>query len=416
MRPAVTLLLGLFALTILAPAAPSAPAGAAPLCLVQDGQGIAAVRVGMGEAEMLRLLGPPAGQTSGGPSEVTYAFSGVVGQVTVVSGVVRRLATRHPTCITARGVRVGDGEAAVRAAYQQAPGSVRVHSGSMVRLLYPFDGVAFLLSSGAVVLIEVFLAEPLSRAAPQAAAAEVAPAPPKTPAGVALQGVSGRLEDSTFVVSGSVVNSGAPVAVFVEIALLDADGGRLAEASGAVFPNPVGPGRTGSFQERIAVAAVVARFTVTVRAMNPPHRVLAEATQEVGEVAQFAGMLDRMIDVAVLPPAPGRPAGSAVAVTNRSPLRITGLSLEVTLRGVCRNVTQPPAPLPTVPPQPTPAPTVVRFTVTRTETVQLPVLGPRARAEVSIGTQGRGPCEGANSQWTVTWRVLAGSVQAAEGR
>jgi len=415
MRPAVTLLLGLFALTILAPAAPSAPAGAAPLCLVQEGRGIAAVRVGMDEAEMLRLLGPPAGQTSGGQGEVTYVFSGVVGQVTVVSGVVRRLATRHPTCVTARGVRVGDGEAGVRAAYQQAPGSVRIDSGSMVRLLYPFDGVAFLLSSGAVALIEVFPAEPLSRAAPKTAA-EVAPAPPKTPARVSLQGVSGRLEDSTFVVSGSVVNGGAPVAVFVEIALLGADGGRLAEASGAVFPNPVGPGRTGSFQERIAVAAVVARFTVTVRAMNPPHLVLAEATQEVGEVAQFAGMLDRMIDVAVLPPAPGRPAGSAVAVTNRSPLRITGLTLEVTLRGVCRNVTQPPAPLPTVPPQPTPAPTVVRFTVTRTETVQLPVLGPGARAEMSIGTQGRGPCEGANTQWTVTWRVLAGSVQAAEGR
>ncbi len=415
MRPAVAFLLGSLAVTLLSPSAPSVPAGAVPPCPVQEGKGIAAVRVGMDEVEMLRLLGPPAGQTAVAPGEVTYVFSGVVSQVTVVSGVVRRLATRHPACVTQQGVRVGDGEAAVRTAYQQAPGSVRTQSGGLVRLLYPFDGVAFLLSGGAVVLIEVFRAEPLSRAAPRAAAAEATPPPPQTPTGVALREVTGRLEGSTFVVSGSVVNSGAPVAVFVEIALLGADGGRLAEVSAAVVPNPVGPGRTGSFQERTAVAAVVARFTVTVRTMDPPHRVLAETTQQVEEVAQFAGLLDRMVDVEVLPPAAGRPGGSAVAVTNRSPLRITGLSLELTLRGVCRNAVQPPAPLPTAAPQPAPTPRVVRFTVTRTEMVQLPVLGPGARVEVSIGTGGRGPCEGANTQWTVSWRVLAGSVQA-EGR
>ncbi|MDR7465537.1 MAG: hypothetical protein QN152_03590 [Armatimonadota bacterium] len=415
MRPAVTLLLAALTLTLLAPAAPSAPAGPAA-CLVQDGQGIAAVRLGIDEAKMLRLLGPPAGRTAGASGEVIYTFPGVVSQVTAISGVVRRLATRHPVCVTAKGVRVGDGEATVRAAYQQAPGSVRTQSDGVVRLLYPFDGVGFVLIGGAVALIEVFHAQPLSRAAARAPAGEATPAPPQAPAGVTLQEVTGRLEDSTFVVSGSVANSGAPIAVFVEIVLLGADGSRLAEVSAAVIPNPVGPGRTGSFQERVPVTTVVARFTVTVRTMNPPHRALAELTQQVGEVAQFAGMLDRLIDVAVLPPAAGRPGGSAVAVTNRSPLRITGLALELTLRGVCRNLVQPLAPLPTVPPQPAPTPTVVPFTVTRTEMVQLPVLGPGARVEVSIGTQGRGPCQGANTQWTVTWRVLAGSVQAAEGR
>lgn len=412
MRPPVVLILTTLLLPLLAPAAPALLVSAAPPpCLVEEGQAVGAVRLGMDQAEMLRLMGSPVGQVAGGqPRETIYLFSAAVSQVTVVGGQVRRVATRHPSCATNQGVHIGDSEATVRAAYDRAIGSVRTQSGGLVRLVFPFNGIEFVFTGGKLSLMEIFRAEAVPvaapRATPTAAAAE----------GVVIRSVTGRLEGSTFVVSGSIGNSGDPVAVFAQIALLATDGRRLAETTATVFPNPVGAGRVGNFQERIPVTDVVAKFTVTVRTMNPPNRVLAETTQEVKDVAQFSGMIDRLIDVTVLEPTSGRPSGTVVAVANRGALRISGLALDLDMRGVCRNLVQPPAPSPTVPPLPVPTPTFRQFVVQRKESVQIPVLEPNARVEVSIGTQGRGPCEGFNAEWTVTWRVVAGKVETAEGR
>src|SRR3972149_3913312 len=67
MRPAVPLILAGLLFGLLASVFPSLPAGAAPpSCLVQEGQAIGAVRLGMDLPEMLRLMGSPIGQGAGG--------------------------------------------------------------------------------------------------------------------------------------------------------------------------------------------------------------------------------------------------------------------------------------------------------------------------------------------------------------
>ncbi len=402
MRPAVALILAtiVFPLISSSSAAPLVSAAPSP-CLVQEGQAIGAVRIGMDQGEMLRLMGSPTGQVVGGrPLETIYLFAASVTQVTVVGGQVRRVATRDPSCATSQGVRIGDSEAKVRTAYERAIGSARAQSAGLIRLVFPFNGIEFIFTGGKVSLMEVFRAEALPVAAPLATPTAAAAA-----AGVTIQSVTGRLEGTTFVVSGSISNSGDPIAVFTQIVLLGSDGRRLAESAGTVFPNPVSPSRVGNFQERIAVNDVVARFTVTVRAMDPPNRVLAETTQEVKDVAQFSGMLDRLIEVTVLGPTAGRPSGTVLAVTNRSAFRISGLVLDLEMRGVCRNLVQPPG-------LPAPTPTFTQFTVNRKATAQVPVLAPNARVEVELGLGDRGPCVGMNAHWTVTWRVAAGRVEA----
>ncbi len=405
MRPAVALILAalVLPLTSSSSAAPLVSAAPSP-CLVQEGQAIGAIRIGMDQAEMLRVMGSPTGQVVGGqPLETIYLFAASVAQVTVVGGQVRRIATRDPSCATSQGVRIGDSEARVRAAYDRAIGSARAQTAGLIRLVFPFNGIEFIFTGGKVSLMEVFRAEALPLAAPRATSTAAAAA-----AGVTIHSVTGQLEGTAFVVSGSISNSGDPIAVFAQIVLLGADGRRLAESAGTVLPNPVSPNRVGNFQERIAVNDVVARFTVTVRAMDPPNRVLAETTQEVKDVAQFSGMLDRLIEVTVLSPTAGRPSGTVLAVTNRSAFRISGLVLALDMRGVCRNEVQPPV----IPGLPTPAPTFTRFVVTRKATAQVPVLAPNARVEVELGLGDRGPCVGMNAQWTVTWRVTAGKVEA----
>src|SRR3990170_2613066 len=203
MRPAVPLILAGLLFGLLASVFPSLPAGAAPpSCLVQEGQAIGAVRLGMDLPEMLRLMGS----------------------------------------------RIGDGEARVRAAYDRAVGMLRAGSGALIRLVLPFNGIEFVLTGWKVSLIEVFRAEVLPVAA---ALAHATPAPGSAAEGVVIRSLTGKMEGTSFVVSGSDSNSGTPVALYVQIVLLAGDGRRLAGTTAPPHPHPVGGGGPGPVAERI---------------------------------------------------------------------------------------------------------------------------------------------------------------------
>jgi len=398
MRPAVPLILAGLLFGLLASVFPSLPAGAAPpSCLVQEGQAIGAVRLGMDLPEMLRLMGSPIGQVAGGQRQETiYVFAGPLSQITVVGGQVRRLATRHGSCVTAAGVRIGDGEARVRAAYDRAVGMLRAGSGALIRLVLPFNGIEFVLTGGKVSLIEVFRAEVLPVAA---ALAHATPAPGSAAEGVVIRSLTGKMEGTSFVVSGSVSNSGTPVALYVQIVLLAGDGRHLAETTAPLYPNPVGGGRQGTFEERIPVGDVVARLVVTVRPMNRPTQALAEKTEEVKDVEQFAGLLDRLLEVTVLGAGLDRPSGTMVAITNRSELRITGLVLTLEMTRTCRNELA--------------GGTLFTFTDRRQGTVRVAVIEPNVRVEVPIELQNEGPCPGfRGTDWSATWRIVSAKVEA----
>lgn len=422
MRPAVPLLLGALLFALLAQPPTGLLRAAPATCVIQEGQSIGTVGLGIEQAEMRRLLGTPIGQVAGQRSgETVYLFAAVVSQVTVAGGRVRRVGSGHASCATSQGVGIGDTEAKVRVAYERTVGSLRAAAGKVVRLVYPFDGVEFILTAGRVSLIEIFRAETFRASLP----AVPSPTPAGQPAaGVALSQLEARVEGTAVVVSGTVSNAGTPVAAFVQIALLAADGRRLGEGSTPVHPNPVGGGNRATFEVRIAVTEVAARFVVTVRPMNRPSAVLVEATEEIKNVQQFVGVVERQLEVVVLGATlEGRASGTMVAVTNRSALRISNLVLELDMRATCNvqvppgGVTPVPGPLPTIPPPlPPPIPNVRQMVDQRKGTVQIPLLEPNARVEVPIDLASRGPCVGFGSDWTVTWRIVSARVEAPESR
>src|SRR3972149_4325348 len=123
---------------------------------------------------------------------------------------------------------------------------LRAGSGALIRLVLPFNGIEFVLTGGEVSLIEVFRAEGLPVAP---ALGHATPAPGSAAEGVVIRSLTGKMEGTSFVVSGSVSNSGTPVALYVQIVLLAGDGRRLAETTAPLYPNPGGGGGAGAVGE-----------------------------------------------------------------------------------------------------------------------------------------------------------------------
>jgi len=398
MRPAVLLLAALLAIAL------SSPGFTAPIpCPVTEGVGVGAVRIGMPAAEALRLAGTPAGRVTGARAQETvYLFATTLAQITVEGGLVSRIATRHSTCVTGQGVRIGDSETRVRIAYERAPGSLRGRAGAVTRYVFPFTGVEFVLTDGRVTLIEVFR--------PDALPARVTPTPAAAggESPVVFRSLAGRAEGTSFVVTGQVANAGAPLALFVEVVLLGPEGRRVAEGTTTLVPNPIGGGRTGAFELRLPFDDIVTRFVVTVRPMNRPTLAVAVSSQEVKEVGQFADVVvERLLEVTILGATLERGSGTFAAVTNRSSLKITGLVLEIEMRRTC-TVTTVGNPL-----QPTPRPTpgTSTFVDIRKGTVRIAELAPNARVEVPIDLSATGPCLGAGAEWQASWKVLSAKVE-----
>ncbi|MDQ7828283.1 MAG: hypothetical protein QN158_01630 [Armatimonadota bacterium] len=399
--------LGVVLALLLVPA--PAGTGAAP-CVVQEGVGVGGVRIGSPIARALADAGRPVAQVIRG-TETVYQFAGAIYRLTAVRGVVQRVATRQAGCATARGVAIGDPEQRAVAAYPRTVGWVRARAVEGERLIFPFEGVEFLVVAGRVRQIEVFsrTAAPPSAAAPPATPA---PGAAGAEAEVTVVELTGRTEGNTFVVSGRVRNAGAPQALFVEITLLGPGDRPVATGSVPVVPNPIGLGRTGAFEERLTLDQVVQKVRVVVRSMNRPARALAEAVTEIRDVRQFAAVVERQLEVTIPPNPEGRPGGTVAVVTNRSALRVTGLTIALELQGTCVIWSQPPPP---PPPAPLPTPQRTTFTDARRGTISIPALDPGASVEVPIALEGPpGACMGPGTQWSVTWRVTGMAVEAPQ--
>lgn len=377
---------------------------AAPVqaCRIVEGAALGAVRLGMPVAEAFALVGKPVGYVVRAPESV-YLLPGETIQITAVEEKVTRLASRDPLCITGQGVKIGDSESRVTEAYANSVGRIRAETGSIVRLVYLFDGISFVVTEGRVSLIEIFQAERSpARATPSPSASPVVV---EAKSGtVEILSLAGRAEGTAFVVSGTVTKVGAPLALFAEVSLFGADGRTLKSASAAIYPNPVGGGRPSTFEERLPIEDIVRRVGVTVRLMNPPNSVVAQTLTDIRNVSQFSGLAERMLEVMVLGATPDRASGTLAAITNRSSLRILGLVIEVQMETSCRNQVVMPD-----------GSASFRTLIDRRQgTVRVDNLPPNARVEVPIELAGTGPCLGFGAEWRVTWKPVSIKVDPEE--
>lgn len=385
-------------------AAPAAPAAPTQACRIVEGSALGAVRLGMPVEEAFALVGKPVGYVLRSPESV-YLLPGEAIQITAVDEKVTRLASRDPLCITGKGVKIGDSEGRVTEAYAQSVGSIRAETGSIVRLVYLFDGISFVITEGRVSLIEIFQAE----RSPSPARSTPAPGPSPTvvearSGTVEIVSLSGRVEGTTFIVSGTVTKIGPPLALFAEVTLFGEGGRTLKTEPTAIYPNPVGGGHPSNFEERISIEDIVRRVGVTVRLMNPPNSVVAQTLTDIRNLSQFSGLAERKLEVMVLGATPDRASGTQAAVTNRSSLRILGLVIEVQMETSCRNQVL----------LPDGSTTFRTFIDRRQGTLRVDNLPPNARVEVPIELAGLGPCAGFGAEWRVTWKPVSLKVDSEE--
>src|SRR3989304_5752939 len=136
-------------------------------------------------------------------------------------------------------------------------------------------------------------------------------------------------------------------------------------------------------------------------ATNRPTGALAESPQEVKDAEQFAGILDRLLELTVLGATLDRPSGTMVAITNRSPLRITGLILTIEITRTCRNQLADGS--------------LFTFTDRRPGTVRVAAIEPNARGEVPNDLQGQGPFPGfRGTDWSATWRIVSAKMESPQ--
>ncbi|MGQ0571955.1 MAG: hypothetical protein ACT4P5_20825 [Armatimonadota bacterium] len=325
-----------------------APAG----CLIAEGKGIGGVQVGMAVAAALSATGAPVRQQAAG-SQVVYSLRAPWTQMIVDGGVVQRISARGSACRTARGVGPGSTLGQVRAAYTSEPVSsiTPVENGDL--LSYLFAGVAFLIRRDRVESVEVFTAQGLAPAggtAPAAGPAAPQPTPtrpgaspgpspsPTTSAGTwGVPSSTTRVEDGTFVVSGTVENRDRPLAVFADVRLFASGARQIGRGDAPVQPNPVRVGGTATFEVRVPIDEVVVRYVVTIRPANSPLTSLAERAWDVRDLQQFAAMVRRVLRVAVQTtnPTPA-PNTFVVAVSNGSQLSVASVGVAVEIGVTCR--------------------------------------------------------------------------------
>ncbi len=360
--------------------APPLPARGAPRCDIVEGAGIGEVRIGMDAAAALELTGPPVRQQAQG-SEVHYSLREPWAGMVADYGRVRRISTRTTGCKTAVGIGPGATAESVRGAYAGAAASIITASREGSVLTYPFIGVAFLLSDGRVIAVEVFGAEarPGARAAPAIPAggarpspspAAPSPAPTTAPGTWGVRSATARVENGTLIVSGTVENRARTQAAYAEVRALGEGGRRAGEGNAPLYPSPVAGGGAATFEVRIGVSEIVRRYTVTIRPVGSLSAVLAEYSGEVAGLQQFEAVVAKQLQATVQ--MAGSPMGFAVVVTNRSPVPVASAAITARVVGTCR--------------VPFPTPRVIQETRTASVVVQRIPPGGSSRALLELST------------------------------
>ncbi len=328
-------------------------AGGAPAdCAIAEGAGIGGVRLGMAAATALSVTGPPEGQQTVG-SQVVYSLRAPWWWMVTDYGIVQRIGTRAAECRTSRGVGPGSTLAVVRDAYAGAPlVSILVTMQDGDLLSYPLVGVAFRLRRDQVEAVEVFRAERLT-AAPAPAATPVpgpaspqqaspgpagpTPTPTTAPGSWSVRSTSVRVDESGFVITGTVENRSRTQGAYAEVRVFNPAGRLVAQGDAPLQPNPVPGGGSGTFEVRLAIDDVVRRYLVTVRPLGSISVTLAEQTGEVKDLQQFASIVAKQVQATAQTISnPPTRDDFIVVVTNGSPLTVASVTVIAEITATCR--------------------------------------------------------------------------------
>jgi hypothetical protein len=393
-------------LMVLAAALGSGPAAGAPAaCAIVESSGIAAVQIGMPVAAALSVTGPATRQEATG-NQVVYTLRAPWAQMVATGGVVSRIGTRASECRTPRGVGPGSTLIQIRQGYAGTEIATTTNIADGQVLSYPFLGIAFTVKNGRVDTVEVFRADSLPGSSPAQRTPAPAPAAPPSPGTsprpgapapsptpTAAQGTwsvrstSVRVDDTDLIVSGIVDNRSRGQNAYAEVVAFSPGGQRVGEGNAPVQPSPVPAGGSGTFEVRMAITDVVARYVVTIRAAGAGTR-LADSTGQIRSPTIFGPIVSKRIQVQVQArnPNPTR-SDFVVSVTNGSGLAVSRVVVAVDIRVICRL---------------TIGGTFVEETWSGSATAAQLRPGGAAQAPLSLAG---GVCQGIASQWTPTFRV-----------
>jgi hypothetical protein len=389
-------------LIVLAAASGPGPAAGAPAaCAIVEGSGVAGVQIGMPVAAALSATGPATHQEATG-NQVVYTLRAPWAQMVATAGAVSRIGTRASECRTARGVGPASTLIQIRQGYAGTEIATTTNIADGQVLSYPFLGIAFTVKNGRVDTVEVFRADSLPGSSPaQRTPAPAAPpspgtsprpgAPSPTPTAApgtwSVRSTSVRIDDTDLIVSGIVDNRSRGQNAYAEVVAFSPGGQRVGEGNAPLQPSPVPAGGSGTFEVRMAITDVVARYVVTIRAAGAGTR-LADATGLIRSPTIFGPIVSKRIQVQVQArnPNPTR-SDFVVNVTNGSGLAVSRVVVAVDIRVICRL---------------TIGGAFVEETWTGTATA--PQLRPGGSAQAPLSLSG-GVCQGIASQWTPTFRV-----------
>ncbi len=302
-------------------------------CAIIEGTAIGGIRLGMPIRAALAITGTPLRQQTDG-SRVLYVPRALWSEVIAEYDVVERVSTRSPTCATAGGIGPGSTAAAVREVYAGATASLITVEPNGTRLSYPFSGVDFLLRNSRVDSVEIY--RPASTAGTRwLTLPTIWPTPPPVVAAASwsVRSSSWRLEDPTFIVTGTVENPGRPLPAFAEVTAFGPTGRPVGSSDSPLDPAPLPTGGAATFEARLTVDDVVSRYTVIVRPVGSISVALAQQSVEVRHFQAFTPLVLRRLRVAV--EFRSTPTRFLVTATNDSSATVITATIAVDIAGTC---------------------------------------------------------------------------------
>lgn len=216
------------------------------------------------------------------------------------------------------------------------------------------------------------------------------PAPTTAPGAWSVRSTAVRVEDTSFIVSGTVENKSRAAAAFADVRTFNAAGRRLADGNTPLQPNPVPSGGVATFEVRLPVDDVVKRYVVTVHPTSPRTTILAEYTAEVKDPKIFAAVVAKSVKASVQAKSPNPTrAEFLVSVSNGSSLPVASATVRVDINVTCRFTARTPP----------------RFTQeVWSGSVTVSGLGAGASQQLPLTLSG-GLCEGVVVEWSATTTI-----------
>jgi len=213
------------------------------------------------------------------------------------------------------------------------------------------------------------------------------PLPTTAPSAWSVRSATVRVEDTDFIVSGTVENKNRAMAAFADVRVFNAAGRRLADGTGPLQPSPVPSGGIATFEVRLPVDDVVKRYAVTIHPTSARTTILAEYAAEVKDFKIFTAVVAKSVKASVQAKSanPTR-AEFLVTVSNGSSIPVASATVRADIKVTCRFTAQTPP----------------RFTQeVWSGSVTANGLGAGASQQLPLTLSG-GLCEGVVVEWSAT--------------